>query len=136
TLASSSLLTRPACLPSASWLISITSSLVSSDSVNSSSCVMSHPISSGADNSDQSEMCVYCSSAFSRVGCRLGPQPTLPTTSMSGSFQCPGEANCSCPAWRKPIDDIEVHVSVMSSVVRQQFPPIFPPQVHTSPIPY
>ena len=42
-------------------------------------------------------MCVYCSSGVRCVGCSFGPQPTWPTTSMSGSFQWPGPAYVPAP---------------------------------------
>ena len=57
---------------------------------------MSQPISSGEASRHQRLMCVYCSLGVSPVGCRL-PQPTMPTTSMSGSFQWPGPAYFSWP---------------------------------------
>ena len=40
-----------------------------------------------AADGDHREMCVYCSSGVSRLSRRLLLQPTLPTMSMSGSFQ-------------------------------------------------
>ncbi len=80
-------------------------------------------------------MCVTCSFGVSFVGCGR-PQPTSPTTSMSGSFQWPGPANFSWPFWLKPMPDMLFQLSLMSPVVRQQLPPTSWPHVHTSPMPY
>src|SRR4029079_8599012 len=66
-----------------------------------------------------SEMCVYCSSGVRPVGCNLGPQPTMPTTSMSGSFQCPGPANLAHLSSPNPLLLIDCQLSRMSPVVRQ-----------------
>ena len=60
--------------------------------MNSSIWAMSQPISSGEASRHQRVMWVICSFGVSLVGCSDGPQPTLPTTSMSGSFQWPGPA--------------------------------------------
>src|SRR2546422_6377975 len=114
----------------------MTSSLLNTSTVNLSSSDMSQPMSNGEETSAQSVICVICSLGVSRVGWIFGPQPTLPTTSMSGSFQCPGPAYFSCPLSLKPILDKLIHVSVMSPVVRQRLPPTSAPQVHTSPLPY
>jgi len=94
------------------------------------------PASSGAASIDQRVMCVTCSSGVRFVLWRLGPQPTLPTTSMSGSFQWPGPANFSCPFCRKPIFAILDQRSTMSPVVRHRLPPTPGPHFHTSARPY
>ena len=59
--------------------------------------ILAVPMIIGDPHRHHKLMCVYCSFGVSRVGCRLGPQPTMPTTSMSGSFQCPGPAYFSRP---------------------------------------
>src|SRR5579862_6106255 len=128
--------TRPACRPSGSWLTSRTSSLVSRFSVKSSNRVMSHPINSGEQSRHHRLICVYCSLGVSRLGRTLALQPTYPTTSISGSFQCPGPAYFSWPAWPNPIRDMLDQVSVISPVVRQQLPPTSAPHSQTLPIPY
>ena len=51
------------------------------------------------------------------------PQPTLPTTSMSGSFQWPGPAYARGRPARSRCRTCSPQVSVMSPVVRQQLPP-------------
>ena len=81
-------------------------------------------------------MWVYCSSGVSCVGCRVGPQPTQPTTSMSGSFQRPGPAYGAFSTCAKPISLMLFQVSVMSPVVRQRLPPTSSPHSQTSPMPY
>ncbi len=48
-------------------------------------------------------MWVYCSLAVKRVGCSFGPQPTQPTTNISGSFQLPGLACGAGKFWEKPM---------------------------------
>ena len=72
-----------------------------------------------ATSRHQRVMCVYCSSGVSREF-RRWPQPTLPTTSMSGSLKWPGPAKSDQRSWEKPMPRTEGQVSVMSSVVRQQ----------------
>ena len=64
-------------------------------------------------------MCVYCSSGVKFVGCGV-PQPTWPTTSMSGSFQWPGLENGTHLSWPNPFLLIESQLSRMSPVMRQQ----------------
>ena len=65
---------------------------------------------------------------------QFAPARRRPTTSMSGSFQCPGPAYFSCPAWAKPIPAMLCQVSVMSSVVRQELPPTWAPTPKRHPI--
>src|SRR5271156_3858411 len=76
-------------------------------------------MSSGAESRHQSETWVYCSLCVRPVGCGW-PQPTSPTTSMSGSFQWPGPAKEAQRACWKPMPDMLPHVSVMSPVVRHE----------------
>src|SRR5579862_7788561 len=97
---------------------------------------MSQPINSGAESRHQRLICVYCSSGLNFVLCRLGPQPTLPTISMSGSLKCPGCANGAGVSCLNPIDERLPQESLISPVVRQLFPPTSGPHFHTSPMPY
>src|ERR1051325_9122953 len=101
--------------------MSITSSLVSRFKVNASSFSISQPISNGAEKRLQRLKWRYCSSGFNLLGCGL-PQPTVPTTNMSGSFQFPGLAHGADLSCANAIFFTLVHVSVISLVVRQQFP--------------
>lgn len=48
--------------------------------------------------------------------------PPLPTSSMSGSFQCPGPAYCASGRFCLRIETIEPQLSPMSPVVRQSCP--------------
>ena len=70
------------------------------------------------------------------VGRTFGPQPTVPTTSMSGSFQALGPACGKSSAWPKPILLRLDQVSVMSPVVRHRSPPTASPHSQTLPMPY
>src|ERR1044072_3741834 len=124
-----------ACLPNGSWSTAITSSFVNKFNVKSSSFSMSQPISKGAEKRHQRLMCRYCSSGFSLLGCGL-PHPTVPTTSISGSFQLPGFAHAAALSCSRAIFFTLVQVSVISLVVRQQLPPTESPHFHTSDIPY
>ncbi len=89
--------------------------------MKSSSAVMSQPIRSGAASRDQSVIWVYCSSGVRPVGCSFGPHPTIPTTSMSGSFQWPGPENSAHFVCEKPMPVTLRQLSRMSPVVRQAF---------------
>src|SRR5215471_14996268 len=53
----------------------------------------------------------------------------LPTSSMSGSFQCPGPAYESRPTFWWKIDSMEPNEELMSPVVRHRLPTLAP-QVH------
>ena len=59
-------------------------------------------------------------------------------TSMSGSFQWPGDACLEIPTCRKPMPAMLSQVSVMSPVVRHEFPsiPFSAPHSQTFPHPY
>src|SRR5256885_14797085 len=48
--------------------------------------------------------------------------PPLPTSSMSGSFQCPGPAYCARPRLVCAFEIMLDHLSEMSPVVRHRFP--------------
>src|SRR5467141_721951 len=77
----------------------------------------SFPASKGAARIAHSAMCVRYSSRF---------MPPLPTSSMSGSFQCPGPANFSRPFCPNPIKVMRSYVSLMSPVVRHKLPVVGP----------
>src|ERR1035438_855709 len=113
-----------------------TSSLGKRLSVKSSNWLISQPINNGEDNKHHKLMCVYCSSGESLVLCRLGPQATLPNTSISGSLKWPGCAYAAGGSWLNPMPDKDPHESLISPVVRQLLPPIPAPHFQTSPIPY
>lgn len=110
-----------ACWARGSWFTANTSSFVRRFRVKSSSWVRSQPNSSGEARSDHRVMWVYCSSGVRLEGWRSGPQPTLPTTSMSASLNRPGAAKGDHLPWAKPIEAMLSQVSVMSPVVRHEF---------------
>ncbi len=60
---------------------------------------------------DQSEKCERYS---------VSVMPPLPTSSMSGSFQCPGPAYGASGRFCFRIDSIELQLSLMSPVVRHR----------------
>src|SRR4051812_6078904 len=75
--------------------------------------------------------------------------PPLPTSSMSGSFQCPGVAyDCKPTCWSTiesmPVEQQDPsghfvfpsHLSVMSPVVRHKFPPTLFPHSHGFAVPH
>src|SRR5580693_3461303 len=85
------------------------------------------PAKSGAASSAQRLICVLYSSRFI---------PPFPTSSMSGSFQCPEPAYLERPAWPNPIWVMLEYLSEISPVVRQVFPPTDAPHRHTASAPY
>ena len=77
-------------LPVLRWFTANTSSFVKSDSVKSSSLVMSPPMMSGERAMLHSVIRVNCSSRVNFVGL---PKRILPSGNMSASGQCPGPMN-------------------------------------------
>src|SRR3954469_25097916 len=71
------------------------------------------PMSSGAAIIAQRLKCVRYSAAVI---------PPLPTSSMSGSFQCPGPAYCARPRLVCALPIMLDHLSEMSPVVRHRLP--------------
>ncbi len=91
-------------------------------------------MSIGEASRDQRPMCVYCSSAVVSWDAILGPQPTIPTTNMSGigpmarmvesqpavlrepdaayAFPCIADVACRAPAVRITLPDRSVAVGV------------------------
>src|SRR5436190_874333 len=81
---------------------------------------MSLPISSGAD---------IIAHRLKWVRYSVAVIPPLPTSSMSGSFQCPGPAYCARSSLMCALSIMLDQLSLMSPVVRQRFPTPAP-QVH------
>src|ERR1039457_2214211 len=128
--------TGTACLPSVSWSTSITSSLVSTFSVNSSSLVMSPPKTTGAAIRLQRLIQVYCSLCVSEVGTCPCLPARYPMLILSGSFHPPGPAHFAIPAWPRPNFVTLPQPPPTSPAVRQKWPPTSRPHSQTLPSPY
>src|SRR6185437_5905307 len=101
------------CRPSASWSTAITSVFFSVVRVALDAERMSLPISSGAAISAQRLKCARYSASVI---------PPLPTSSMSGSFQCPGPANWARSSLVCTREIMLDQLSLMSPVVRHRLP--------------
>src|ERR1035441_3826670 len=85
--------------------------------VNASNSLMSFGRSSGEDTRHHNVMCMYSSS-----GVRPGWLRSLVAiSSMSGSFQWPGEEYVRHLSWPKPRSLMDFQLALMSPVVRQLF---------------
>src|ERR1700730_18380000 len=111
----------------ASWSTGLTSLLIRIDLVSSLMERRSLPAIKGAASIDHKLICVRYSSPVI---------PPLPISSISGSFQCPGRILDEIAIWLNPMRSIDSHLSLMSPVVRQRFPPVSEPHFHGSFSPY
>src|ERR1700722_15032965 len=107
--------------------MAITSLLVKIAAVSGFIWERSLPASSGAASSAHRLMWRRFSSSVSLP---------LPTSNMSGSFQCPGPAYLDRPAWEKPINVIRSQGGLVSQGGRHRFAPSDGPHSHTASQPY